>query len=388
MNWERIISNRFYDYSKGYARYLGIFSMLGMGVGCFAIIISISVMNGFEALVHKKLKGFEGDIRVYDGNIERKWEKLDGIELIMPFMERRAVLESEDNKRVALIKAVDQDIMQLFYDFFLRGSLPKSGEVVIGQDLAYRLDRDLGDEITVYSPIDHTIGLSIPKKKIFMISGIFSTKLLDYDDQLIFTTLNDGKVIFKRKNNIDGYDIRINKNYSVDDIKANIKKIIDPEKIVLSWDDQNRSLVNAMEMERYGTIIILCLIFLVAVFNLVANLTLISMQKMREIGILRVMGASKYSIIKIIMKLGFKRAGIGVFVGFIFGILIIIIQRKFSIIPLPNAVYFIESLPMLIYFKDIILVLVLSFGFILSGSYFSGRKLSKLNIIEAIQWVK
>jgi len=388
MNWERIISNRFYDYSKGYARYLGIFSMLGMGVGCFAIIISISVMNGFEALVHKKLKGFEGDIRVYDGNIEPKWEKLDGIELIMPFMERRAVLESEDNKRVALIKAVDQDIMQLFYDFFLRGSLPKSGEVVIGQDLAYRLDRDLGDEITVYSPIDHTIGLSIPKKKIFMISGIFSTKLLDYDDQLIFTTLNDGKVIFKRKNNIDGYDIRINKNYSVDDIKANIKKIIDPEKIVLSWDDQNRSLVNAMEMERYGTIIVLCLIFLVAVFNLVANLTLISMQKMREIGILRVMGASKYSIIKIIMKLGFKRAGIGVFVGFIFGILIIIIQRKFSIIPLPNAVYFIESLPMLIYFKDIILVLVLSFGFILSGSYFSGRKLSKLNIIEAIQWVK
>ena len=388
MNWERIISNRFYDYSRGYARYLGIFSMLGMGVGCFAIIISISVMNGFEALVHKKLKGFEGDIRVYDGNIERKWEKLDGIELIMPFMERRAVLESEDNKRVALIKAVDQDIMQLFYDFFLRGSLPKSGEVVIGQDLAYRLDRDLGDEITVYSPIDHTIGLSIPKKKKFMISGIFSTKLLDYDDQLIFTTLNDGKVIFKRKNNIDGYDIRINKNYSVDDIKANIKKIIDPEKIVLSWDDQNRSLVNAMEMERYGTIIILCLIFLVAVFNLVANLTLISMQKMREIGILRVMGASKYSIIKIIMKLGFKRAGIGVFVGFIFGILIIIIQRKFSIIPLPNAVYFIESLPMLIYFKDIILVLVLSFGFILSGSYFSGRKLSKLNIIEAIQWVK
>ena len=388
MNWERIISNRFYDYSKGYARYLGIFSMLGMGVGCFAIIISISVMNGFEALVHKKLKGFEGDIRVYDGNIERKWEKLDGIELIMPFMERRAVLESEDNKRVALIKAVDQDIMQLFYDFFLRGSLPKSGEVVIGQDLAYRLDRDLGDEITVYSPIDHTIGLSIPKKKKFMISGIFSTKLLDYDDQLIFTTLNDGKAIFKRKNNIDGYDIRINKNYSVDDIKANIKKIIDPEKIVLSWDDQNRSLVNAMEMERYGTIIILCLIFLVAVFNLVANLTLISMQKMREIGILRVMGASKYSIIKIIMKLGFKRAGIGVFVGFIFGILIIIIQRKFSIIPLPNAVYFIESLPMLIYFKDIILVLVLSFGFILSGSYFSGRKLSKLNIIEAIQWVK
>ena len=388
MNWENIISNRFYDYSKSHARYLGIFSMLGMGVGCFAIIISISVMNGFETLVHKKLKGFEGDIRVYDGNLEREWEKLDGIELIIPFMERRAVLESDDSKRVALIKAIDQEIMQSFYDFYLRGSFPKSGEVIIGQDLAYRLGRKLGDEITVYSPIDHTIGLSIPKKKSFMISGIFSTKLLDYDDQLIFITLNDGKILFKRKENIDGYDIRVNKNYLVENVKANIKNLIDAETIVLSWDDQNRSLVDAMRMERYGTIIILSLIFLVAVFNLAANLTLISMQKMREIGILRVMGASKYSIFKIIMRLGFRRAGIGVLFGFIFGILIIIIQRNFSIIPLPTEVYFTDSLPMMIYLKDIILVLVLSFCFIYFGSYFSGRKLSKLNIVEAIQWVK
>ena len=93
MNWEKIITNRFYGQSKDHGKYLGFFSMIGMGVGCFAIIISISVMNGFETFVHKKLKGFEGDIRIYDDKKDGEWKKYKGIESIMPFMERKAVLE-------------------------------------------------------------------------------------------------------------------------------------------------------------------------------------------------------------------------------------------------------------------------------------------------------
>ena len=94
MNWEKIISNRFYEHSKIYGKYLSLLSMLGMGVGCFAIIIAISVMNGFENIVHTKLKGFEGEIRIFDNTNNGSWQKLEGIEAIMPFMERKAVLES------------------------------------------------------------------------------------------------------------------------------------------------------------------------------------------------------------------------------------------------------------------------------------------------------
>jgi len=388
MNWEKTITNRFYGHSKGHGKYLGIFSMIGMGVGCFAIIISISVMNGFETVIHKKLKGFEGDIRIYDSNNDGDWKKLEGIESIIPFMERKAVLESNDNIKVVSVKAIEEEMMPFFYDFFLRGSKPRSSEIVIGQDLAYRLGKDIGDEILISSPIDQIVGLSIPYKKRFMISGVFSTNILDYDDRLVFITLNDGKALFSRKKVIDGYDIRVNEKYSIEGVKKNIIELINPKISVLSWDDQNRSLVNAMRMERYGTIIVLCLIFLVSTFNLAANLTLISVQKMREIGILRVMGASENSILIIIMKLGYKRAGVGVFFGFFLGILIIIVQREFSIIPLPAEVYFIDSLPMLIYFKDVILVLFISSCFICIASFLSGRKLSQLNIKEAIQWVK
>ena len=388
MNWEKIISNRFYDHSKIHGKYLSLLSMLGMGVGCFAIIIAISVMNGFENIVHTKLKGFEGDIRIFDNTNNGSWQKLDGIKTIMPFMERKAVLESTDNMKVVSIKAIDEKRMASFYDFSLRGSLPSIGEVLIGQDLAYRLGKKVGGFILIYSPIDQIIGLSAPFKKRFLISGIFSTKILNYDDQLAFITLDDGKALFSRKKMIDGYDVKVKDNYSIVKLKEDINNSINSDISVLSWDDQNRSLVDAMRIERHATILVLCLIFLVSTFNLAVNLSLISVQKTREIGILRVMGASKSSIKKIIMKLGFKRAGLGAFLGLFIGLIIIMIQKQFAIIPLPTEVYFIDTLPMLIYLKDIILVSIMSFCFIFITSFFSGKKLSQIKIKEAIQWVK
>ena len=388
MNWEMIISNRYYNHKMEYGRNLGIISMVGMGVGCFAIVVSISVMNGFETYVHKKLKGFDGDIRVYDNNIEDILNKLNGISSIMPFMERKAVLQGNDSKRVVSLKAVDQNILPSFYEIHLRGLYPKSGEIIIGQDIAYRLGKEIGDKIIVFSPIDQNIGLTIPYKKQLKISGIFSTKILDYDDKYAFTTLRDGKKIFKKKNVIDGYDLRIDDKYIIENVKNDILTLISKKISVLTWEDQNQSLVNAMRMERYGTIIVLCLIFLVAAFNLSANLTLIFMQKIRDIGILKVLGSSEYSIYKIIIQLGLMRAGRGSIVGFLLGIFLIIIQEKMKLIPIPSEVYFIDSLPMQIYFTDIILIVFISSFFILLASFYSARTVIKLDLKEAIQWAK
>ncbi len=143
-----------------------------------------------------------------------------------------------------------------------------------------------------------------------------------------------------------------------------------------------------MKIERYATVIVLSLIFVVSTFNLISNLTLISMQKTKEIGILLSMGASKKSIQHIIMMLGIRRAGIAAFLGFFIGYIIINVQSQFSIIPLPTEVYFLDSLPMILYFNDIILVLLISFSFIFIASFISGKKLSQIDVKEALQWVK
>ena len=388
MNWEKFISNRFYDSSKNQGWYSGLFSMIGMGVGCFAMIISLSVMNGFETLVHGKLKGFEGDLRIVGHMSETPVLGLNEIEAAMPYMERRGVIESNDVQKVVSLKAVDEKTMESFYNLPLRGVTPKSGQVAIGQDLAYRLGKDIGDEIIVYSPIDQAIGFGLPPRKKLVISAIFSTKVLDYDDRFVFLSMSDGKSLFRRKSGYDGVDLRIKPNSDINQIKYDLIRNMGPEMEIQSWEDLNRSLVDAMKMERLGTIVILCLIFLVAAFNLAAALTLISIQRMKEVGILRAMGAPTHSVLKMMIQLGLSRAGKGAISGFVSGIFLVLVQTKFSLIPIPSDIYFVDALPMVLMPRDLFIIVILSFIFIIAASYTSGRKLAHSNIKEALQWAK
>jgi len=388
MNWEGIISKRFYSMTKVNGNRTGLFSTVGMGVGCFSMIIALAVMNGFENLVHLKLKDFDGDIRIKGDVANFPEEHIDGISSYLEFIERRAVVESEKTKHVISIKAVDPLKMKSFYQFPLLGESPSAGQIIIGQDLAYRLNKNISDSLLVYSPIDQVIGLGYLPRKHLIISGIFSTKILDYDDRYAFITSNDGAKIFKRKSNYDGIDIRVEKQYNIDEVKDTLQNILGLGSAVKTWEDQNRSLVFAMRMERLGTIIVLSLIFLVAAFNLVTSLTLISIQKIKEVSILRAIGASSNSIIRIIIKVGIYQAGRGAIIGFAIAILIILIQNKFSIIMIPSEIYFVSALPMKIQIQDLLLIIVLSLVFITGSSYIAGRKIAYSNLIKGLQWVK
>ena len=388
MSWEKKVSQRFSESSRRQGWFSGLFSMIGMGVGCFAMIVSLSVMNGFETLVHNKLKGFEGDLRISGQVSENDISGLDGIETGMPFMERRGVIEEGNDQRVVTLKAVDVEKMAEFYNLPLRGETPDIGEVALGQDLAFRLGKDVGDAITVYSPIDQSFGFGLPPKMKMIISGIFSTRVLDYDDRFVFLSLQDGKKLFRRKSGLDGIDIRVLPNVDASSLKSNLGQYFGESVTVHSWEDLNRSLVDAMKMERLGTIVILSLIFLVAAFNLAGALSLISIQKIKEVGILKAMGAPPNSIQKIMIQMGMSRAGKGAIYGFALGIILVLLQNKFGWIPIPSEIYFIDALPMVLFPKDLFIVIFISILFIFTASFISGRKLAHTQIKDALQWAK
>jgi len=388
MNWIEIVSSRFINHTKISGSSTGLFSMIGMGVGCFAMIVSLSIMNGFESLVHDKLKSFDGDIRI-TGSIDiSELNMIDGIQSFMPYMERRGIIEDEDNQRIVSFKAIDINKMDTFYKFPIKGTIPKVGQIIIGQDIAYRLGKTIGDNVIISSPIDQSFGFGLPMRKEMEISGIFSTRVLDYDDRFAFLSLDDGEKIFQRKSKIDGYDIRLSTDKNDELIKTKIKGQLGNNIVVRSWDDLNRNLVDAMMMERLGTIIILSLIFLVSAFNLAVALALISIQKMKEVGILKTMGATQKSLRIIMINLGIRHAGKGAMWGYLLGIFLIIIQNLIGFIPLPSDIYFIDSLPMKIFIKDLIIVTAISFIFIMLASLISGYKLSQIQIKDALQWAK
>ena len=388
MSWEKKVSQRFSESSRRQGWFSGLFSMIGMGVGCFAMIVSLSVMNGFETLVHNKLKGFEGDLRISGQVSENDISGLVGIETGMPFMERRGVIEEGNDQRVVTLKAVNVEKMAEFYNLPLRGETPDIGEVALGQDLAFRLGKDVGDNITVYSPVDQSFGFGLPPKMKMIISGIFSTRVLDYDDRFVFLSLQDGKKLFRRKSGLDGIDIRVLPNVDASSLKSNLGQYFGESVTVHSWEDLNRSLVDAMKMERLGTIVILSLIFLVAAFNLAGALSLISIQKIKEVGILKAMGAPPNSIQKIMIQMGMSRAGKGAIYGFALGIILVLLQNKFGWIPIPSEIYFIDALPMVLFPKDLFIVIFISILFIFTASFISGRKLAHTQIKDALQWAK
>ena len=362
--------------------------MIGMGVGCFAIIIALSVMNGFESQVYERLKGFEGDLNILDTLDVNYLSDIQGIESAMPYMERKGIIKTYETNLIVMMKAVDENLMGEFYDIPIKGAFPNRGQVIIGEGLASRIGKNLKDEMTLFSPIDQVYGLGFPPMKEVEISGIFSTRILNYDDSFIFMSFEDGKNLFKRKTAYDGFDIKISDDTTIEAVKSELLDRVGHNLNIKSWQDKNRSLIDAMRMERLGAITILGLIFLVASFNLSSNLILLSIRKMKEVGIIRVMGAPKLQIMRIMIHLGIKKAIRGSVVGLVIALLIVFFQNTFLFIPLPSKIYFIDYLPMKLKMIDFLLVSTIVSIFIFFSSYFAAKKIVDVKLTKALQWMK
>ena len=388
MNWKKIFINKFYYSSNKIGYDTSIFSMIGMGVGCFAMIIALSVLNGFESIVQNRLRGFESDLNMTGVLSNVNFFEIPEIEMIMPYMERKAIIKSNKDNLIVTIKAIADSLIDGFYDIPHKGNFPSNGHVMIGKTLSSRLGKDIGDELTLLSPIDQVFGLGFTPMKKMKISGIFSTKILNYDDSHLFITLDDGETLFKRKIGIDGYDIKLSDSRIAESAKQKLYNLSGQNVIIKSWKEKNKSLVDAMEMERKASIIILGLIFLVASFNLSSSLILLSIKKLKEVGMIRVLGARRSEIMNIMISLGVKTAMKGALIGLGVGLSFVFLQNNYQFIPLPSKVYFINYLPMKLDLIDFIIVFIMVSSFIILSSYFAAIKVASINPKEALEWAK
>ena len=381
---------------SGPSRINGWVSIIVMIIGTFAILISLSVMNGFEERVIAKLIGFEGDIRITSNsntNLEGIFNQIrshSSIDKALLYKERIGmILAKDDSKRIVTFKSIDIENLDSFYNIdFINKGIDNAGQsIVIGNLLAQRLNVSVGDPLTIMSPIDQSSSLGLPILLDVKVGKIFNSQVLDFDDRIVFINKEMGNRIFLRKKNYDGIDLRLidRKNLSsiVLKIKNDFKNIS-----VYSWEDLHKALINAMRLERLGALAVLCLIILVSSFNLISTLVLVIIQKIRQIGILRAIGVSNLDIRKIIVTQGVLIGGVGVFIGTLLSLLLIIIHNIYGVIPIPSDIYFISELPMIINFNDIFLVSFISLIFIVFSSLIASRQAVKIGIRESLQWEK
>jgi len=399
MKFSTYIAKRFMLGGKGAgaSRFTGWIAIIGMAIGCFALIISIAVLNGFELQVADKIIGFEGDLRIskiksgMDQDVYNYLKIDKNISQIEPFMERKGVvLTSNNNVRMVSFKAVSFEYINNFYNLgldsiILNGNIP---QIFLGTLLAERLQVEVGDNIKIMSPIDSPIQIGLPRILNAEVAGIFQIDVLDYDDRIVFIPLKYGKQLFLRKKSVDGYDTRLVNRNKVDTLKEEMHAHFGLNARIESWEDIHQGLFDAMRMERIGAIFVLSLIVLVAAFNLTSTLVLVTYQKIREIGILRTLGASANVIKTIIIKQGILIGGIGAVVGLSLSIGIVTLQNYYGFLPLPQDIYAFSKLPMVLSVWDVILVPFIAFLLIILSSYIAAKRAMLIEPKEAVHLEK
>jgi lipoprotein-releasing system permease protein len=409
MNFENFIARR-YLVSKHKINFITIISVLsicGITIGVAALIVVLSVFNGFGSLVTSFLINFDPHIRVeiLNPDNERAASVLDSllnktpaVQKYSPFVNGKVMIYRKGLFQVVNLKGIDvisgesiydieQSMLYGKYKLNLQGNYP---QMILGLHLADRLQTLIGDTLTILSPagIEKAITqFSSPKSWQFILSGIYNTTNNEYDDSYIFTSLRNAQTVLGYNNHIQGYDIRLKNIDESFSVKAElIKELPTKDYRIETWYDFHKDLYSVMQIERWTAYIILCLIIAVASFNILGSLSMSVIEKKRDIGILNSMGAQQKSILKIFMYEGILIGILGTIAGLALGYFICFLQLKFNIYPLDPTQYKIDSLPLQLRISDFFFVSGASLLLTFLASLFPAKRAAKINTIEAIKW--
>ena len=382
----------------GLISWSGIISILGVAVGCFALIISVAVLNGFEREVRNKVVGFESDLRLTLGetklnmdNLSTAFDQENDIAGYSAFIERKAVAIAMDERSLVKVKAVEEGSLQKIYKIDGVGEMEVIGNkapVYVGKGIADRLGLQSGDRLRLMNPLDNQIYLGMPTVLDGRVAGVFETRILDFDQTYVFVPLEVGQALFKSMDTFDGIDFRLTSSARKDRMKALILSKAPAGAVVSGWEDMHQTLFQAMQMEKLGSMVVLSLIVIVACFNIASTLTMLVLEKIREVGILKTIGFSQVRIGNIFRLQGIFIGGFGLLLGGGLGLLFVLGQERLGLIRLPETIYFVQSLPVAISLTDVITIFLIGVIVIALAVYFPSREARRLLPTEAIQYEK
>ena len=332
---------------------INIISFIGLFIGAASVILSVAVLNGFQGILENETKKIYGDYAInnFDYTVDKElidiFEK-NGIQYA-PYYEEEFFISKNKKQSLVNLKSVDRLKFKNFYDLELvSGSQDLNhGEIIIGKSLADRMDFSIGDSISIYSTKLNMSYLAIPSIEELTIKDIFQNRILRSDEFLVFTVSKDYNFPDKKFTDIE--------------IIGNIENIIPlPNEQIVSWQQRNKQLFDATEIEKKITFFTLFLIIVVASFNLSSSVMQISTKKTREMAILSTFGMSENRISRIFLLYGYLLAVSAITSGILFALLVIFLQNTFGIFMLNPDFYLVSKLPMVISFKDIALLLFYS----------------------------
>lgn len=382
-------------------------SMAGVGLGVMALVVVLSVMRGFEDDLKGKILGTNahlvilqhgGAIRDYR-DIVQKVGGIDGVVAATPFIFTQAMITSESNAQGIVLRGIDPATAGGVINIekiLTRGTLASLGEkeessaqpgVFIGKELAQNLGVMLDDTVVVVSPTGTLapMGLGPPMKK-FKIKGIFDSGMYEYDTSLAYISLKSAQKFLDMDHTVSGVEVKVRDLYGVKEVARKVQKELGFPFWTKDWMQMNRSLFAALKLERTVMFVILVLIVLVAAFGIISTLIMVVMEKNKDIAILKSMGATARSIMRIFILEGLIIGIVGTALGLIGGYAICRILATYQFISLPRDVYYISHLPVKMNGIDFFLIALSAMGISFLATLYPSWQASKLDPAEALRY--
>ncbi|MBR1904439.1 MAG: ABC transporter permease, partial [Alphaproteobacteria bacterium] len=299
---------------EGFISVITGFALTGIALGVATLIIVMSVMNGFKAELLNRILGINGHISIVASagfpfnnykQAVNELEKIDGIELAMPIIEKQLLVSSPHSAEGAMVRGIDKaDILKqkVLRNGFKRTDLEayEDDVVVIGDKLAKKLGVYAGDEVTLISPNGKITAFgSVPRIKTYTVIGTFNLGMFEYDANYIFMPLEAAQKYFGIKDAATVIDVRLKNDNDLPKMRNLIEKSVSLDAYVYDWKQSNAAFFNAIDVERNVMFLILMLIILVAAFNIITGLIMLVKDKSRDVAVLRTMGATRGMVMRI-----------------------------------------------------------------------------------------
>ena len=382
-----------------------VISILGVMVGVMALVVVLSVMNGFRADLMSKILGVNSHLLVmsiggpFPGYREaaEKIGGVDGVVASTPFIYTQVMLNNAGNVSGAVLRGIDPKTADKVIDFktmIKTGTLKnlEKGEdevpgIIIGSVLAKQVGAYPGSLITVISPEGKLtpFGRS-PNTKRFIVSGIFDSGMYEYDASMAYITLKEAQAFLGMDDNVTGLEVRVQDVYQSDRVGRVVQDLLGHPFWTKDWKIMNKSLFSALKLEKYTMSIILTMIVLVGALNIISTLVMVVMEKTRDVAILRAMGATSRSIMSIFMFQGLLVGLIGTVTGLGSGLGLCWLLDRYQFINLPSDVYYLSKLPVQVEMLDIWLVSLAAITISFFATLYPSWYASRLNPVESFRY--
>jgi len=407
MSYESFIARRYLRSTsrEGFLSAVAVISLSGVALGVAAIVVVLSVMNGFEWEVRDRIVGTNAHVIVlrHDDAMIQDYrdlmERVEGVphvEAVSPFVFTKVMLSTEYEVDGAVLRGIDPDrelsVTEIIENVHPREFSFDAGDgvpgIVLGAELAYRLRVGVGEVVSVTSPMAmvSTAFGSVPKVRKFRVVGTFDSGMYQYDGTLAFVSIPAAQDLLSVGDEVTGIEVALDDLFLADRVDEEILNRSGRSVFqTVNWMELNRNLFTWMKMEKIVMFVILLLIVIVAGFNIAGTLTLIVMQKTRDIGILKSMGATSAGVMKVFMTEGILIGLVGTALGSLGGMTLSWILDRYEIVSLPGDIYFIETLPIRMEPVWIVGVVMAAVAVSFLATLYPSWRASRLVPVEAIR---